>query len=381
MATSDTNRGQLRFSAETVWGETPSTPTTTEARITSESLQHQKDTRVSQIIISDRQRADILEVGVNATGDIGYELSYADWEPFFESALYNTITSTLVAQASTTFAASTITGAAGTDYSNLLTDQWIKISANGNANDGAVVKLTAVTSTVLTVTGSTLTVGVASANVIGRNLRNGTTEKSFFIETDFSDITAHKYFTGMVVSQMSMDAQTDEIVTGTFSFLGEGGTVSSVTVASTVITSAGTNTPMTGTANVINLREGEAALSEAVQAVNITINNNLRALRKIGSKPAFGLGVGGVDVTGTTSMYFENITHYQKFINHTDTSMSFAFNDVNGNKVIVTVPSLYYTAGDPQLTGIDADVFLNLTWQARKDPTHGYSVQFDFLPA
>ena len=380
MATAETNRGQVRYSTEATWGETPGGQPVTELRITSESLQHQKDTRISQIVVSDRQRADVLEVGQSAIGDIGFELSYADWEAFFESALFGAIASAKVAYVSTVFAASTITRAgAGAGYTVFVADQWVKV-ASPSTNDNAVAKVVSATSTVLTITGTTLATGTVSANIIGRRLRNGVTEKSFFIEADFSDITAVKYFSGMEVSQATLNARADEIVTGAFSMIGEAGAIASATVASTV-TSAGTNTPMTGTANVLDLREGNAALATAVQAIDMTIQNNLRALRKIGSKPAFGIGAGGVDVTGTVNAYFEDITLYQKFINHTESSLSFKFKDVSGNFVVVTIPSVYYTAGDPQITGQDADVFVALNFTARKDPTFGYTVQLDFLPA
>jgi hypothetical protein len=381
MAQADTNRGQVRYSSESTWGETPASPATKELRITSESLSHEKTTVVSDEVISDRQRAAVLEVGQSAGGDIGFELSHGDFEPFFEAALFDTIASTTVAQASTTFAASTITGAAGTDYTALIADQWVRIEANGNANDGAVVQVVSRTSTVLTITGSTLTSSVASANVTGRRLRNGTTKKSFFIEADFSDITAVKYFTGMRVDQVAVNVNTDQIVTGTFSFVGKAGATASTTVASTVVASAGTNTPMTAAANVVNLMEGGAALGTSVQSLDFTVANNLRAQRKVGQKPALGVGVGGVDVTGNLNAYFEDITLYQKFINHTESSLSFRFKDASGNVIVVTVPSLYYTAGDPQITGQDADVFVNLGWTARKDPTNDYTIQLDFLPA
>ncbi|HEX9770433.1 MAG TPA: phage tail tube protein, partial [Kiloniellales bacterium] len=177
-----------------------------------------------------------------------------------------------------------------------------------------------------------------------------------------------------------LSAAADEIVTGTFSMIGAAGAVVSTSVASSV-TSAGRNTPMTGTANVIDLREGGAPMITAVQSIRMTIQNNLRALRKVGSKPAFGIGAGGVDVTGTLKAYFEEISLYQKFINHTNTSLSFKFKDVSGNFVVVTIPSVYYTSGDPQITGQDADVFVNLQWVARRDPIAGYTVQLDFLPA
>jgi len=379
MPTADTNRGQVRYSTETMWGEVPGGQPVSELRITSESLQHQKDTRISQIVVSDRQRSDVLEVGQSAIGDIGFELSYGDWEAFFESAVFNTIASATLSSASAVFGASTITVSAGINFPTFAKDQWIKIGTAG-ANDNAVVKVVSTTSTVLTFTGSTLIASAISANITGRRLRNGTTEKSFFIETDFSDIEAVKYFTGMEASQVLLSAAADEIVTGSFSMIGGAGAVVSTSVASSV-TSAGRNTPMTGTANVIDLREGGAPMITAVQSIRMTIQNNLRALRKVGSKPAFGIGAGGVDVTGTLKAYFEEISLYQKFINHTNTSLSFKFKDVSGNFVVVTIPSVYYTTGDPQITGQDADVFVNLQWVARRDPIAGYTVQLDFLPA
>ena len=381
MATADTNQAQLRYAAEASWGETPATPATTALRITSEGLAHTKSVVVSQEVVSDRQRAAILEVGQSAGGNISFELSYGDFEPFFEGALFDTIASATVAQASTTFAASSITGAAGTDYTPFKPDQWLRIKADGNANDGAVVQVVSRTSTVITTTGSTLAAGVASANVTGRRLRNGTTEKSFFIEADFTDIAAVKYFTGMTVDQAQITIAADGVVTGSFSLTGKAGAVASATVASTVVASAGTNTPMTAAANVVNLMEGGAGLATAVQSLDFNIANNLRAQRKVGQKPAFGAGAGGVDVTGRLNAYFEDIALYQKFLDHTETSLSFRLVDAAGNAIVVTVPSIYYTAGDPQITGQDSDVFVDLTWTARKDTANGYTAQMDFLPA
>ncbi len=138
-----------------------------------------------------------------------------------------------------------------------------------------------------------------------------------------------------------------------------------------MVGAVGTNTPMTSAANVVNLLEGDAALGTAVQSLDMTVANNLHAQRRVGQKPAIGVGAGGVDVTGRMQAYFEDITLYQKFLDHSESSLSFRLKDVGGNAVVVTIPSLYDTAGDPQITGQDSDVFVNLTWTARKDPTNG----------
>jgi len=381
MAQATGNKAALRFSAESTWGETPSGPAMTEIRFTSESLRHRKQTITSQEVRSDRMRADILEVGQSSDGDIAFELSYGDWEAFFEGAFASTITSSLVTDASVTVSASTITGPTGTNFTVFKAGQYIRLSgASAAANADVVAKISSLTSTVLTITGTTLTSEVTSATVNGRMLRNGTTEKSYLIEENFSDITAVKYFTGMEPSQMQINVQAQQIVTGVFSFVGKGGATASVTIASSVA-SATNNVPMTAAVNVGNIFENNVALATNLTGLQVTMNGNLRQQPAVGSKPAIGIGQGGYDVTGTLTAYFEDISLYQKMINHTVTSLSVRFEDTDGNIMVLTIPSDYYSEGDPVVTGIDTDVFLPLTFAARRDSTTDTMLQLDFLPA
>lgn len=375
MAQADTNLASLRHSLETTWGETPSGPAMTESRYTSESIRHQKATVVSREVRSDRQRADVLEVGQSAAGDIGFELVYGDWESFFQSALASTIASAIESQASVTFAASAVTFSAGTDVTTKF-----KVGQNIRFGGGltGIAKLATVSATGFTVQGTTLTASTVSATVWGRMLRNGVTKRSHLIEVNFTDITAVKYGTGMRITNCTLNAQANQIVTGTFSFMGKKGFTASTTVASTV-TSASNNTPMTAAANVGTIFENSIPFSTTILSFGMQVANNLRSQPQVGSKPAAGIGYGGVDVTGNLQLYFEDINTYQKIHNHTVSDLSFRFTDASTNVMIVTIPSLYYVTGDPVVTGVDADVFVPMAWTARRDPTTGCTVQMDFL--
>lgn len=376
----DSNRVKVRFARETAWGETPNGPAMTEMKLLSESLNHAKATVASEQVRSDRQRAAILEVGQSADGDISYEFVYGDLEQWFETGLRDAIVSTTASDASTTFAASTITFATAGNAVNFTPGQWVKVQATGNGNDNAVVKVVSATSTVVTCTGSTLSASVASAAVTGRTLKNSTTKTSFLVEGDFEDITGVKYFTGARVDSLSMNIESAQIVTGVFSIQGKRGFAASTSIASTTA-SAGSNTPLTAAVNVGTIFEGGAVLSNAVQGFNFTLENNMRARPQVGQKPSAEHGDGVVDVTGNLNLYLEDITLLDKMINHTDSSLAFKFTDADSNVVVVSFPKLKYSTGTPGTPGLDQDVFLSLDFEAYRDPTTDATVRMDFLPA
>lgn len=382
MAQADTNLGTLRYSVESTWGETPAGPVMTEVRLTSESLSHQKQTVVSQQVRSDRRRADVLEVGQSASGDVGFELSYGSFDDFFESALGSTIASAVVTNALVSITASTVTDPGGGFVSaGFKIGQHLRLTGGGlaAANSGAVIKVSTVAASTITFTGTTLTAEAVSAVINGRMFRDGVTEKSLLMEVNFTDLTAVKYFTGMEVGQMSLNVQSQQIVTGTFSFVGEGGVAASVTIASTV-TTANSNVPMTAAANVGSLVEGGSALSTAIQSITLNVNGNLRSQPAVGQKPAIGVGQGGIDITGNLTAYFEDITLYNKMINHTSSSLSFRFTDSASNIIIVTIPKIYFTTGDPSISGLDADVFVAMDFVGTNDTTSDTMIQIDALP-
>jgi hypothetical protein len=379
----DTNRVKVRYARETTWGEAVvNGPAATEFRLTGETLRHAKQTVVSQEIRSDRQRADLLEVGQSGIGDLQFELTYGEFESWYETALRDTIVSTTKAEASTTFAASTITGVVLTQsYNAFVAGQWVIIGADGNANDNAVAQVVSATSSVLSITGTTLTAGVASSNVTGRTLANGTTKTSFFVEADFEDLTGIKYFSGVRPDQASIAVQSQQIVTGVFSCQAKRGFTASTSVASTVVTSAGATTPMTAAVNVGTILENGALISEDVQSITLQLANNMRQRPRVGDKTSAEHGDGGVDVTGNLTLYTgSNLNLYGKMINHTATALSMKFKDDAGNVIVISLPKTRYSDGDPTTPGQDQDVFLPLNFTATIDPVTGKTIRMDFLP-
>ena len=282
MAFSDANSVTIRYSSESSWGETVDDPATTQLRVLNESFSHAKETLVSNEIDSGRQRTALLEVADSAAGGFGFELIYGEYETFFEQALRGTISSATVSMASTvTVAASSITGPGGTNFvASFAVGQWVKLETTDD-----IVKISALSSTVMTIVGTTLTASTySSAAITGRTLTNSTTKTSFFIETDFGSIAAVKYQSGMRCNTANLTVAAQQIITGTFEFVGKQGFTASTTVASSVVTSAGTNTPMTSAANVTRILHNDSVLLSSINSFSIDINNNMSPRPTVGSK-------------------------------------------------------------------------------------------------
>lgn len=379
----ESNQGSVRFATETDWGETPAAVSATEARITSEALAHNKQTVISQEVRSDREIASVLEVAQSAAGPINFELSYGDHEVMITNALRTTLASARVASISTVFASTSFTVPSTINLlGSFSVGQWVRVTDDDGATTASTaVQISSLTSTVANVIGQTFaSVTTTSATILGRTVVNGTTKGSMFLETSFQDITAVKYFTGMRVDTLSLNIQSAQIVTGTFGFTGKRGFTASTTKTSVVV-SAGTTSPMTAAVNVGTLMEASTALANAVQSITLNISNNMFLRPQVGSKATANPGDGSVQVDGTLTAFFEDISLYEKMIDHTTSNLSMRFTDAANNMIVLTVHALKFSAGDPAVPGLNQDVFLPLNLIGFKHAGVGKTVRFDFLPA
>lgn len=85
--TATSNLARLRYIREDTFGETPSTGNSQDIRFTGESLSFSLQTETSQEIRSDRQVADLIQVGAETSGDIQFELSFGSFDDFIAAAL------------------------------------------------------------------------------------------------------------------------------------------------------------------------------------------------------------------------------------------------------------------------------------------------------
>lgn len=87
----DSSQTRLSYIEEATWGTTPATPTWTNVRFTGESLVANIQNTQSQEIRSDRNVADLAQVGADSGGSVNVEMSYGGYmDDWLEAALGGT---------------------------------------------------------------------------------------------------------------------------------------------------------------------------------------------------------------------------------------------------------------------------------------------------
>ncbi len=267
----------------------------------------------------------------------------------------------------------------------LIVGQWIKISNEGGAfsfgtpaaNGYARVSAIAANrlSFDITVGGWAADAGAAKTIRIyyGDTIRNGTTAFSYRIEKNYvlTAGTRYAYFRGMEVGTMAFSGDTRAVLTSTLTFTGSDSTVLNSTRDSGATTvAASTGTVLDSSNSVPLLLEAGETLSSPnfVSSFAFSLENNLRAQNAVGSPGAVGIGLGRSVFTGNLNTYFGDETLLNKLLTSTASSVTFQFRDqASSRSEIWDVPRLKYSSGSPEVTGVDTDIFANLSFQGLRD--------------
>lgn len=159
-------------------------------------------------------------------------------------------------------------------------------------------------------------------------LKIGTTPKFLSIEDRAADISQFRLFTGMAVSTMSVSIAPNQMVSATFDMVGKTGTQSATSVSASAPTAAAANAPFDSYSGVIS--DGGSGIS-IVTSLEFSVTNSFAPTFVIGSDSAPQLEFGRAVVEGTMTVYYENATLINKFLNETESSVQVSVNDPTGN--------------------------------------------------
>lgn len=211
---------------------------------------------------------------------------------------------------------------------------------------------------------------------------NGTTRSSFTLEKTYEQGATDTFirYRGCIVNTMSLNIATQQIVTGSFGFMGRGGSVGSAILSGATYADSAAN-------DVMNAGDDFAALSitgagtPKLTGLTLELNNNTRMQPVVGSIDTAGVGLGRFNLTGTATMYFETKDAYELFLAGTATDLTFTIGGSSTLKYIVTIPKLKFTDGDVPVSGNDADIILTLPFQALYDSGIGGTIHIERVPA
>lgn len=372
----DTNKSALYVVQEGTWGEAIASATMLELPHTGENIERNQTTEKSGLIRTDRQRAADLETAIGGGGPINIELSRNTYAQLFQGLLTNNLGATTTLST----VGATATGNKFTKTgieTNIVVGQWVLGSGFANAANNGLHRVTATAAGSITVA-STLVTETAGAGlgISARMLRNGTLDKSYRLEKQFSDVSKFAYATGMRVAGLNLDIVAEQIITGVFTLEGKDIESRDTTIGGTR-TSAGAVTPLTASANVGALTIGGVAITTGIRRISLNITNNTGRKAQIGGSAPVNIRQGFFDVEGTIEAYFEDHTLFNKAIARTPVNLEIPMLDASGHGLVLSFPNGRLSGGAPQSQGGNDDVIGTFGFTALLDTATSTTMQVD----
>jgi len=160
-------------------------------------------------------------------------------------------------------------------------------------------------------------------------LKVGTTPKYFTMEDAANDIAQFRLFTGLAVSTASFSIAPNQMVTATFDMVGKGMTQAGTTGSTGgTPTASTTNSPFDSYSGTIT--DGGSGIS-IVTSIDFSLSNSLAPTFVVGADNAQSLEFGSAVVEGTMTVYYEDETLINKFLNETESSITVSVDDPTGS--------------------------------------------------
>ena len=371
---SNSSRVRLALVGESTFGTTPSSAML-ELRFSSQSLRDTVTSVPTNNIRDDANVEDTSKVARSVAGTIGCDI-YPDADgALFElfrlgmRSTYDAEVTESEGDGDCNLVAGGKTFTHATSFTGLEVGDIIKISDAANSADNGFALVSALSGS------STQTITVQrAANFAGsdavtvkrmQRIKNGTTQASASIEVGRLDVDLHQKFSGCVVSGFTLNLVDGQILQGTFDIVGQQSTRSG-TAHSSGFTAANTNAvldPLDVQTVTINGSE------YPVQALSLTVNNNIAARRNVGDEGPQSMRRGRFMVTGSISAYFDSFQSLTEFVNDTSVNLFVVIQDESNEGWAFSLNKIKWTNAGVDTTGPDTDELKQLDFMGLFDPT------------
>ena len=320
-------------------------------RVTS-SLNVTKETYQSNEMRADRQIADFRHGVQSVEGGIAGELSPGTYNLLMAAILRRDFSAGVSNAANTNVAAATTSGAAGTFTRDDVQGSWLAdgfkvgdvvrftgfAGGSATANNKHNFLITALSATVMT---GIMLDGVAVVNdakgdsitttVVGKKTwipASGHTEDWFAVEHNFSDIGLSEVFYDLKVNSMAVKLPATGISTIDFGFMGlnYSNKASGDAPYFKAVQPAATGGVLAAVNGALYVQGTKVAL---LTGLDFDVAGNLSSEAVVGSNVKPDIFDGRVAVKGNMTVFFEDATFRDYFLNETEVSINCVFTDSN----------------------------------------------------
>lgn len=203
-------------------------------------------------------------------------------------------------------------------------------------------------------------------------IKIGTSPSFLTIEDGALDIDQYRQFVGCGVSTMSISIAPNQMVNTTFSIVGKDMTQSATSLDSTPTEPSG-NQPFDSYSGTIT--DGGSGIA-IVTSIDFSVQNSLAPTFVVGSAATPQLEFGRAVVEGSMSVYYEDATLINKFINETASNVTVSVSDPGAaNTYTFTFGNVKYNGADVPVSNPQSRI-VTLPFVAIYDTTSGEDTNF-----
>lgn len=203
-------------------------------------------------------------------------------------------------------------------------------------------------------------------------LKNGITPKSFSFEKTFETGATDAFlrYVGCYGNEFNLNCEAGQILTGSMSFLGKGGSVGQAILSGATYTPASTTEPvLDATADFGTLSLTGIVGTPKLMSVSLACTNNLRGQRAVANIELVGVGTGRFELTGQIRAYFEDSALYEAYLDGDELTLSFQVGRTAGSKYQFDIPRLKIESATVVAGGNDQDIMVDLNYRGLYDST------------
>ena len=333
---------QLRYKKEVSWGVAPGVGSAQQLRRVTSSIDLQKQTYASEEIRTDQQDAEFRHGVRSVAGTLNGELSVGTYNDFYAAVLRQGWQTAATTGALTNVTAATASPQFVRAAGSFLTDgfkvgdviRWTgwTVATENNDRNFLITALTATDMTGAFLDGTAVGAKAAgdsvTATLVGKKTfvpTTGHTDDSFAFEHWYSDVAQSELFLGCKIQNMAFSLPPTGIATVSMEVMGKD--IQTATAqyytSPTAVTTGGTLAAVNG---AMYIGGTKVAL---LTGLDFTINSNLTAEPVVGSNSYPSIFQGRVQVDGNATVFFEDATYRDVFINETETSIIGVFTENN----------------------------------------------------
>jgi hypothetical protein len=201
----------------------------------------------------------------------------------------------------------------------------------------------------------------------------GTTPKYLTLEDAMNDVSQYRLFTGMTVSTASFSIAPNQMVDTTFEMVGKNMTISGTgkTVSASTI-----NSPFDSYNGAIyEGGVGSGDLVSLVTSINFSLTNSFAPTFVVGSDTTPHLEVGRAIIEGTMSVYVEDATFINRFLNEEESEIQVSVDDPTGsNAYTFYMPRIKYNGASVPLANEQSRI-IELPFVALYDSVEGTALK------